>query len=276
MVSYVVITYTICEFIDIYHNYNDLYVLTQNCCLTFLHIIGVYKVFNIMFRGQELLDIVDFLKDMSTKYAVTSKQLLELRKTEKFVKTITTLFYSLVMGTALLACLTLIMAKYEWEDRPFPFRAFFPDFIPRHFAIYLLVVGMTWSTFPALAHDCLFMGLMNYICSHLEILELSMIPLADKNFEKPTDKLISCIEHHQLIIKFTYKVEKYFTYVILGQFFTSMIITGLTAFQIIVAVEVSAAQATVIAYMGCISSELFIYCWFGNQVLEKVISFYGK
>lgn len=223
-----------------------------------------------MFRGQELLDIVGFLKDMSTKYAVTPEQLFELRKTEKFVKTITTLFYSLVMGTAVLACLTLMMATYEWEDRPFPWRAFFPDFIPRHFAIYLLIVGMTWSTLPVLAHDCLFMGLMNYICAHLEILELSMVPLADKKIEKPTAKLISCIEHHQLIIKFTYMVENYFTYVILGQFFTSMIITGLTAFQIIVAVEVSAAQATVVAYMGCISSELFIYCWFGNQVLEKV------
>lgn len=245
--------------------------MTQNCCLTCLHVIGIYKVFNIMFRGQELLDIVEFLKVMSEKYAITVKQSAELKKTERFVKTITTLFYTLVLGTALLGSLTLMMATYEWDDRPFPYRAAFPDFIPRHIATYLLILGVTWSTLPVLAHDCLFMGMMNYICAHLEILELSMIPLADKNIENPTKKLISCIEHHQMIIKFTYKVENYFTSVILGQFFTSMIITGLTAFQITVAVEVSAAQATVIAYMGCISSELFIYCWFGNQVLEKVL-----
>lgn len=249
----------------------DLYNLTQNCCLTFTHIGGVFKIFNMLLRKSKLLRIVELLQNMSEKYAVTRNQISEIKKTEKLVKTITAMFTSLVFGTAILGCVTIFLSSFDYEERTFPFRVYLPKFISKIFIIPFYWYGVTWSAMLIVTHDCLFMGLMNYICAHLRILELSMIPLADENIEKPTQKLISCIEHHQMIITFSSEVEHFFTNVIFCQFITSMIITGLTAFQITIADGLDGAQLTIIAYLGCISSELFIYCWFANQVIEQVI-----
>lgn len=252
-------------------SYNDLYNLTQNCCLTFTHIGGVFKIFNILLRRPKLRRIVEHLQNMSAKYALTLNQISEIKKTEKLVKTITSMFAILVFGTAILGCVTIFLSTFDYEKRTFPFRVYLPKFIPKILTIPFYWYGVTWSAMLIVTHDCLFMGFMNYICAHLRILELSMIPLADKNCDKPIKKFISCIEHHQMIITFSSDVESFFTNVIFCQFITSLIITGLTAFQITIADNVDGAQLTIIAYLGCISSELFIYCWFANQVIEQVI-----
>lgn len=251
-------------------SYNDLYNLTQNCCLTFTHIGGVFKILNMLLRKQKLLKMVELLQMMSDKYALTLDQILEIKRTEKLVKTITALFASLVFATAILGCMT----TFDNEEKTFPFRVYLPKFIPNILVVPFYWYGVTWSAMLIVTHDCLFMGLMNYICAHLRILELSMIPLADRNAKGPTEKLISCIEHHQLIVKFTSEVETFFTNVVFCQFITSMIITGLTAFQITIAENVDGAQLTIIAYLACISSELFIYCWFANQIIEQVIFYF--
>lgn len=276
MVTFVLLGYTTCEVVDIFSSYKNLYSLTQNCCLTFTHFAGVYKIFNVLLRKKELLRIVELLENMSEKYAITSEQKSEIKRTEKLVKRITTMFATLVFITAVLGCLNMALSKFDVEKRTFPFRAYLPKFVPNMLIIPFYWYGVTCSAMLIVTHDCLFMGFMNYICAHLRILELSMIPLTDKMVQNPTEKLINCIEHHQLIVKLSHDVEFFFTSVIMGQFITSLLVIGLTAFQITVAIDISAAQASVVAYMGCVSSELLIYCWFGNQVLEKVVSFFSS
>lgn len=214
---------------------------------------------------------MELLENMSKKYGITSEQKSEIKRTEKLVKTITSLFATLVFITSVLGCISIILSKFDVEKRTFPFRAYLPNFIPKKLIIPFYWYGVTCSAMLIVTHDCLFMGFMNYICAHLRVLELSMIPLADENVERPTKKLISCIEHHQMIIKFSSEVESFFTNVIFCQFVTSMLITGLTAFQITIADDLDETQLTIIAYLCCISSELFIYCWFANQIIEQVI-----
>lgn len=273
VISCVLLLYISCEIFDMILSYNNIYNLTQNCCLTFTHIAGIFKVLNMLIRKQKLLRMVELLQTMSDKYAVTADQILEIKRTEKLVKTITALFASLVFGTAVLGCMTNFAFDNNTE-KTFPFRVYLPTFIPKILIVPFYWCGVTWNAMLIVTHDCLFMGLMNYICAHLRILELSMIPLADKNVKRPTDKFISCIEHHQLIVKFTSEVETFFTNVVFCQFITSMIITGLTAFQITIAESLDGAQLTIIAYLACISSELFIYCWFANQIIEQVIFYF--
>lgn len=51
---------------------------------------------------------------------------------------------------------------------------------------------------------------------------------------------------------------------------TSVIIFAMTGFQATVRTGGSSAAVLIYAYCGCIFCELFVYCWFGNEVSEQV------
>ena len=78
--------------------------------------------------------------------------------------------------------------------------------------------------------------------------------------------------------------------IVLGQFFTSTVVTALTMFQltlvslIFLAIFVlilarwkvdplSSASFSHMTYVTAITAQLFLYCWFGNEVEIKVREF---
>lgn len=65
----------------------------------------------------------------------------------------------------------------------------------------------------------------------------------------------------------TKEVESLFSETLLLQFFTSLIIFGLTGFQI--TIEHNDRIIVICAYLHCIFVELFIYCWYAHQIIEK-------
>lgn len=168
----------------------------------------------------------------------------------------------------------------------FPFRAQMPAIISKHIHLLIYSAGVTWNAWLIVVHDCLIMALMNHICAQLMVLEFGLkainskhnngvavvaplAPTKNRN-EMAIAQLKFCVKHHQCIIRLRNEIETIFTGVLLIQFLTSMLIFGLTGFQATVRSERSGSDLTLYAYCMCIFSELFIYCWFANQVLDQV------
>lgn len=66
------------------------------------------------------------------------------------------------------------------------------------------------------------------------------------------------------------ETEDIFRQPVLLQFFTSLMIFAMTGFQATVRAGGSGGAVLIYFYCGCIFCQLFVYCWFGNEVFEQV------
>lgn len=203
---------------------------------------------------------------------------------DKYIKAVFLSFTILVTLTAIIGIISLTIDP-SMGGKNFPYRAYIPRIIPEQFHVLIYSTGVTWIAWLIVVHDCLIMALMNHICGQLLVLEYALKSIQqissarrDDGKEKETNQQLACIElklcvrHHQYIIRLRNEIEGIFTGVLLIQFLASMLIFGLTGFQATVRTERSLSDFTLYAYCLCLTSELFIYCWFANQVLEQVIT----
>ncbi|KAJ3661817.1 hypothetical protein Zmor_006199 [Zophobas morio] len=78
-----------------------------------------------------------------------------------------------------------------------------------------------------------------------------------------------CIAHHKEILKFADNSQKFFNWIVLIQFFTSAVSIAFTMFQLTVVAPFSSEFYSFIFYLLSVTVEIFMYCWFGNQVEVK-------
>lgn len=176
-------------------------------------------------------------------------------------------FCTMVFGTALLCAVTLF-ADPEDATENFPYHAYFPEFVSMELKLMTMSGATAWDALMVVVHDSLIMALMNHICAQLMILKVTLQDLTESNYKtRPLKQLKECVVHHQMIIHLRNEVEGVFSYMLLLQFLASLFIFGLTGFQATVG---SYRQYNVYAYCCCVLSELFIYCWFSNQVIDQV------
>ncbi|KAI4502478.1 hypothetical protein M0802_002390 [Mischocyttarus mexicanus] len=113
-----------------------------------------------------------------------------------------------------------------------------------HQSIALLVVANS-----SVAHETIISGLMIQICAQLEILSHRIKTL-------PT---------------FATKVNSIFTTMIMLQFSISSIVLCLTVYRMSKTEIASVEFLWVVSYLASMFMQIFLYCWFGNEVILKSI-----
>lgn len=68
-----------------------------------------------------------------------------------------------------------------------------------------------------------------------------------------------------------HKVERIFSLPVMLQFVSSVVIVAMTAFQVIVVGDGSKSSIIMDLLLCCVLCQLFVYCWFGNEVYEQVM-----
>lgn len=162
----------------------------------------------------------------------------------------------------------VLFANPEGAKGNFPYQAYYPESIPKILKLTTMSIALSWNGFVVLVNDCLIMALLNHISAQVMVLKATFENFTDENYKKaPLKELKQCVVHHQMIINLRNEIEGIFSYMILLQFVVSLFIFALTGFQAIVG---SHLQFNIYAYCCCASSELFILCWFSNQVINQV------
>lgn len=240
------------------------------------------------------MDIIETIHSMSNKYSVFPAQvglasctsflftdklnnkinLFRQKSAERIINRITLFFYltfmTVVTATSI-AGASAVLRNPDIIGTEFPYHAYIPEFFPTLFRKLLSSVFVGWLALLIVSHDSFIMYLMNQICSQLQILELALQNLTLNQYKHaPIDELKNCIQHHQALILLRNRIEHIFTNMLLLQFLTSLSIIGMTGFQATVAQSVNGTQIVIYMYCVCILFELFLYCWFSNQVMEEV------
>lgn len=180
-------------------------------------------------------------------------------------------FFTLVSSTALIGASTIIVDETTIGTR-FPYHVYVPHLLPHYVELFSFALAVTWNALIIVVHDSLYISLMNHLCCQIEVLRISLQDIQIKKFQRPPmNEIKNCVNHHQLIQILRNRIESIFSEMLLLQFLTSLLIFGMTGFQATVNNSFgSPEQITIYAYCCCILFELFVYCWFSNQVITQV------
>ncbi|KAJ3663332.1 hypothetical protein Zmor_007623 [Zophobas morio] len=189
-------------------------------------------------------------------------------------------FWKMVYGYFLF---TITLSSITWSILPFltksvekrqlPYPAWYPynnTISPLYELTFLYqVLGMWYIILSNVNIDTFFYALLTYIVIQCDILCDNSKNLASGNLTF-NERLISCIEHHKEILSFAQNTNALFEMIILGHFITSTIVIATTLFMLTLVEPLSKEGLIIAFYAVAIITEIFIYCWFGNQVHVKV------
>ncbi|XP_066583901.1 odorant receptor 46a-like isoform X2 [Prorops nasuta] len=185
---------------------------------------------------------------------------------------------TIIYGSAVESTVATTILKsflFEVKDKQLPFRAWYPsDYIAtwNFFAlayihqVYSFVVG----SFIDIAYETLICGFMMQICAQFEILKHRMQQLVNEQGNRSDHQkniIINCVRHHNLIYQCSKNIVDVFSGVIGVQFFVSSLVLCTTMFQIVQKDLMSMQALSLVLYLNSLFVQIFIYCWFGNEVL---------
>ncbi|KAJ3663552.1 hypothetical protein Zmor_007803 [Zophobas morio] len=187
-----------------------------------------------------------------------------------FWKTIYQMFMVTALGGNLFWAAFPLFDRANGENR-LPFFAWYPydtSISPFYEITYVhQVLTYTYIGFTHINIDTLIAAFNMYISCQFDIL---CDNLRDLHFsDNVKDNLAKCIKHHWLILSFAKKESQFLKSIILLQFFISVIIMGITLFQITIVAPFSVEFLFLVSYEMAVVAQIFIYCWFGNEVQVK-------
>ncbi|XP_025265987.1 odorant receptor Or1-like isoform X1 [Camponotus floridanus] len=125
------------------------------------------------------------------------------------------------------------------------------------------LISLTAASVVNVACDCLICGLLLHIYCQIEILECRL-----KKCLRDGGNLGECVYQHNRIYEFAYIVNEKFRTIIAVQFSISMLVMCSNLYQL-AKNTLSAEYIPMIAYTICMTIQIFIYCWYGNEIKLK-------
>ncbi|KYM79613.1 Odorant receptor Or1 [Atta colombica] len=141
-------------------------------------------------------------------------------------------------------------------------------------------IAIIIACFHNVAMDTLMTGLITVACCQLAILERNIISIDNKasirgmQNDKPLERntlayqlLKRCAMHSNMIFHFISEIQNIFGTVIFFQFLSNCMIICLIAFNVSqINVYIPAVLIGMLTYMCCMTYQIFIFCWHGNEL----------
>ncbi|RZC39969.1 7tm 6 domain containing protein, partial [Asbolus verrucosus] len=157
-----------------------------------------------------------------------------------------------------------------------PFLAWYPyntKISPQYELTYVhQVLSIVFLSVVNINIDSLIAALNMFIAAQFDILSNDLRNLHKINKDTSTDvinNLKKCVHHHREILKFADYANRFYNWLLLVQFFVGGVSIGLSMFQLTLVIPFSTEFYMLLTYGTAVSVQVFMYCWFGNQIEVK-------
>ncbi|KAL2719608.1 odorant receptor 94a-like [Vespula squamosa] len=272
-------TFAFCGFMDALIDH-DLDNLLEKFSL-FISVIGVcIKVTNILINRNSIISVANMLlKEVCIPR--DSEELAIKQKFDKNAKTIT--IYCEILNETTVFFATVAQFGKFLETRTLPLADWTPYDRTSSVMFWITLlhqsIGLIVCANSSVAHETIISGLMIQICAQLEILchRAKILPTflketqkncsSKEDFKKVENKIIGeLVEYHLYVYKFAKKVNDVFTFMIFMQFSISSTVLCMSVYKLSTKDVISLDFLWTFFYLTCMLTQLFLYCWFGNEV----------
>ncbi|KAJ3663329.1 hypothetical protein Zmor_007620 [Zophobas morio] len=251
------------QIINICFVYKDLEALATTIFITSTEVLVLVKVYFFTQNIGRLKNLLSLLKK-DVFQPRNEKQMELIEPTLDFWKNVHRSFMFIAVSTIVVQSV---------NKNQLPFAAWYPyDYTVTPFyelTYSYQVIGMWYIAISNVNIGTLFYALLTYIVVQCDILCDDCKNLTNER-SSFSQRLVSCLKHHKEILSFSQNVNDLFEMVILGQFVTSTVVIATTLFMLTLVDPLSEEGFVTVLYAIAIITEIFIYCWFGNQVNLKV------
>ncbi|RLU18915.1 ObirOr5-E19 [Ooceraea biroi] len=255
-------TFTLSQFLDIILTVDNADDFTDNFYMMLAMIVSCFKMFSLLINRGNIAMLTDIL--MKGPCKPLEQEEIEIRqKFDKLIET-NTLHYMILVE---LTCASTAVASLltDYRKTQLTFRAWLPfnysSTMLYHFTYFHQLISLTVGSVLHVACDGLICGLLLHICCQMEILSYRL-----KKIVCSPERIRDCVIQHNLIFKFAFMLNKKFRFTITFQFLVSTLVVCFTLYQL---TKTSGKFVEIGLYMSCMLTQIFLYCWYGNEVKLK-------
>ncbi|KAJ3663354.1 hypothetical protein Zmor_007640 [Zophobas morio] len=254
---------------------DDLEALISTIVASCSELLASIKAIYFLINAKLLKQLMDKLNTES--FQPRTSEELALVEPELYVWQVMYLVFSL-SGYMTIALFTFFpILDHSVYDYQLPFPAWYPfnfKVSPVYEIVYFYQAISTW--YLGVAHvnmDLLMAALMLFAGVQCDILCHRLKNLTELSKESDNE-ITECIKHHQKIISFTKECNTFVNMMVLGQFCSGLTSQALCMFELSVVGFMSNEFYSYLFYVGAVTVQIFLYCWFGNEIELKVSHVY--
>ncbi|CAL1676368.1 unnamed protein product [Lasius platythorax] len=252
------------QFMNIVLNVENSDEFTDSLYMMLTVFVAGYKQVYMWIDRKKVMVLINVLTEKPFAICEIREAMIQ-QKFEKMVENNTLRYLILVMVTIISIVLTSVFT--EFTERNLTYKAWFPfDYSSPviYFLVYIhQLIGMATSGIVNVACESVICGFLLYICCQLEILEYRLTKITHSQ-----RILHDCIRHHNHIFKYACTVNKMFSKIIALQFAVSMLVICSNLYRL-ATTSSYVIFISLMIYTGAMLAQIFIYCWFGNEVKTK-------
>ncbi|XP_015180561.1 PREDICTED: odorant receptor Or1-like [Polistes dominula] len=260
----------------------------------FISVIGVcIKVTNVLINRQNIISVTNMLLNEQC-IPRDSEELAIKQKFDQNARVIT--IYCEILNETTVFFATVAQFGKFLETRTLPLANWTPYDHTSSTMFWITLLHQTFGLMvcanSSVAHETIISGLMIQICAQLEILchRARILPMllekeqknctSEKDLKRIENRVIGeLIEYHLYVYKFAQKINDVFTLMIFMQFTLSSTVLCMSVYKLSTKDLISFDFLWTFCYLACMLIQLFLYCWYGNEVTlrSKKIgdAFYG-
>ncbi|KAJ3663315.1 hypothetical protein Zmor_007611 [Zophobas morio] len=263
------------QIVKIFFVYQDLEALTATIFITCTAVLVSVKMYFFTRNGKLLKELADMLSSDLFK-PVNDKQVHQVRPILQFWNFFYVVYWIMVCATVCFWSIVPFLNQ-SVKEKELPFPAWYPydsKMSPLYELTYFYQVFTIWYlSLAGINMDTLIAALMMYVGIQCDVLSdnvRNLKTLSDKvGARNVNEVIIRCVKQHREIISFAQKCTQFLNMIALGQFFTSTMVITLTMFQLSLVDPLSKESFSHLFYVSAITSQIFLYSWFGNEVEIK-------
>ncbi|CAL1676378.1 unnamed protein product [Lasius platythorax] len=265
-ISLLLLTFLLPQLMDIILNVDNPNEFTNTLYVMLAMVIACCKMLSLVMNRKN----IEILTDALIEKPLRPLEPDEIEIQQKFDNIIQTysIWYAITVEVTC-GCMTLTSLFTDFRRGDLAYREWIPYEYSSSIMYYIIyfrqLISLTAASIVNIACDCLICGFLLHIYCQIEILECRL-----KKCLRDRGNLGECIHQHNRIYKFAYTVNEKFRTIIAVQFTVSMLVVCSNLYQL-ATTTLSAEFIPLILYTCSMSSQILIYCWYGNEIKLKSI-----
>ncbi|XP_068909798.1 odorant receptor Or1-like [Tenebrio molitor] len=260
--------------------FGDIEQMTETSFLLLTNTNQALKIYVFMFNGPRVRRLIKSLEreEFQPKTRVQYETIVEEIKMSKMI---TKVFLFMCLVTCCLWGIFPFLDRRPGESIRLPLSGWYPfdtNRSPIFELVYVYQIFATWiNGMGNITMDTFLSGCIMIISSQLAVLNeaFRIIKLEEQDCgeiqqkRNSTKSLVRNIRHYKNIIQFADEMTALFSVSITSQFAVSVIIICMTMFQMSLVSPVSLQFLSMLLYQACILLEIFLWCYYGNEVIVQ-------
>ncbi|XP_076544269.1 uncharacterized protein LOC117603438 [Osmia lignaria lignaria] len=180
-----------------------------------------------------------------------------------------TIYYTILVEITVV-CMILSSVFTDFKDRKLLYSAWIPfDYTTSnlYYIVYLhQVVALIGTSLLNVACDVIVCGLLVHACSQQEILKYRLKGM----IEKSNANMGKIVRFHDYLYGYAAMVQEKFKVIIGVQLVSSTLVVCFIMYKL-TNTPMSSKYLQFVLYMACMMSQIFFYCWYGNELKLKSV-----